>query len=289
MTACLSILRPLNGVLAAASVVLGYVLCPADTLFYASPVLWRAAFSAFLISGFGNVVNDILDRKTDAVNRPDRPLPSGRLSPAAARRWAFVLLSAGLVLARSVSTAYLVMGFIVAGLLFLYSARLKSTVLWGNAVVAFLAGFTLIYGGLLTRDPRAAVIPALFAFLINLAREIVKDMEDAEGDRKSGITTLPIRAGNKTASGVAIFVLALLVLFTYYPWFAGFYTRRYVVVVTLLVNIPLVVTTFFLVRGADDRAKLRRLSAALKGIMLLGLLSILLGKGGPLCGFAFSA
>jgi geranylgeranylglycerol-phosphate geranylgeranyltransferase len=287
VTAFLSVTRPVNGLIAAASVILGYALCPAGIPFYASPDLWCAALSAFFISGFGNVINDILDLEIDALNRPGRPLPSGRLTPAAARRFAILLLLIGLVLARVVSLEFLVMAFMVACLLFAYNTRLKSTVLWGNIIVAFTAGFTLIYGALLARDPRAAVVPALFAFLINLVREIVKDMEDVEGDRRNGIITLPVRAGHRTASLIAVFIIGLLVLFTYYPVIAGFYSRPYLFLVTLAVNLPLAAVAFFLLNGSNDKAVLGRLSAALKWIMLAGFASIIAGNGGFLFGFAF--
>ena len=56
----------------------------------------------------------------------------------------------------------------------------------GNITVAFLTGLVFIFGGVVVENPSAAIVPAVFAFLINLIREIVKDIEDVEGDNKAG-------------------------------------------------------------------------------------------------------
>ena len=61
--------------------------------------------------------------------------------------------------------------------------------------VAFLTGLVFIFGGVVVENPTAAIVPAIFAFLINLIREIVKDMEDVEGDNKAGVITFPIKFG----------------------------------------------------------------------------------------------
>ncbi len=281
------LIRPLNCLLAGLSVILGFILCPSDLLFYQSRVLFLASMSAFLITGFGNVVNDILDQNTDLFNRPSRPLPSGRVSVKGAQILSAALLFLGLVFARSISTGYLIMAFLVALLLFLYNVKLKSTVLWGNILVAFLTGFTLIYGGLLTQNVHGAIIPALFAFLINLVREVIKDIEDMDGDIKSNVITLPIKCGEKTSRWISISLIAMLVLLTYFPIYTGAYSKRYLYMITLVVNLPLGLIVVRLIKGGLDKNMLTRLSSMLKLIMLAGFASILMGRGGPWSGVAF--
>ena len=81
------------------------------------------------------------------------------------------------------SAALLIVVLSIA-LLYFYSARLKRTVLIGNLVIGLMTGMAFIYGGVVVGRMERAVVPAIFAFLVNLARELLKDVEDMEGDRK---------------------------------------------------------------------------------------------------------
>ncbi len=80
-------------------------------------------------------------------------------------------------------------------------------------IIAFLTGFAFIYGAIAVNNVRAAFIPAVFAFLINFIREIIKDMEDVEGDKRLGVFTYPILFGFKKAKRMVI---------TYNHWFNNF-------------------------------------------------------------------
>ncbi len=84
-------------------------------------------------------------------------------------------------------------------LLYYYSARLKRTIIAGNVVVGFMTGMAFIYGGTTVGHVERALIPAIFAFLINFARELVKDVEDIEGDKKEQAVTLPVKYGIRPA------------------------------------------------------------------------------------------
>ena len=70
----------------------------------------------------------------------------------------------------------------------------------GNLIVSILTGLVFIYGGVAVNNPLAAIIPAIFAFLINLIREVVKDMQDVEGDLKQEMITFPGKFGFKAQS-----------------------------------------------------------------------------------------
>lgn len=288
ISAYIAVLRPVNGLIAALSVALGYLAAGPVPLIDRPFSLLLAALSVFLILGFGNVVNDLLDQRADLVNRPDRPLPSGRITGKQAVVYAGVLLLAGLVSARALSAAYFYMASGAAALLWLYSVRLKSTVLWGNAAVAGLTGFTLVYGGLLSTDWSGSLWPALFAFLINLPREIIKDMADAPGDAQNGVTTLPIRYGSFAAAVLASFFLCILAGVTILPYLAGHYSRVYLVSAAAGVDLPALAVIPLLFKARENPKALNRLALLLKVMMILGILAVLLGKWGSLCGFAFS-
>lgn len=216
--------RPLNGLITALSVGLGALTAGQAP---AWPALLLAAFSAASINGAGNAFNDLMDIDIDRINRPLRPLPSGRLSPNAARMQSLLLALTGAVLAFWLSPWHGLSALVVAALLAFYSVALKNSLLWGNVLVAFVGAIAFPYGALASGDIGRSWIPALFAFLFHLGREIVKDIEDVAGDQIRGERTLPLSWGRAPAAALAAFVYLLLVGFTWMPFFAGLYGALY--------------------------------------------------------------
>ena len=268
MTAELQLLRPLNCCITAASVLIGAV---AGGAVPPSPSVWLAVLAAALITGAGNAFNDLRDLEFDRINRPRRPLPSGRLTPRRAAVAAAASAAAGLGFAVGAGP---VPGLIAAGTLaglWLYSVGLKSTVLWGNLLVAFLAALAFPFGALAGGALGRSWIPAGFALLFHLGREIVKDVEDLEGDRARGVRTLALAVGAPKARWAAACVYALLTAGTVLPGYLGLYGWAYGAIVLLMDALLLIVMARF-VRG-DGGA-----SRALRALMPLGLLAILAGE-----------
>jgi geranylgeranylglycerol-phosphate geranylgeranyltransferase len=144
-----------------------------------------AALSAAMVTGGGNVLNDILDRESDQRNHPDRPLVTGAISVRSAR-WlsASLLVGAAIVVLPVLPSAPWIaplLGAAVAALL-AYEFHFKSRGLSGNSLVAFLTAAVFLYGGAAADRPLLLVPFALMAFAATLSRELIKDMEDAEGD-----------------------------------------------------------------------------------------------------------
>jgi len=196
------ITRPANAVFAGIASVVAYLiatgmLVPAVLLLFAIVALITAA---------GNVINDYFDIEIDRVNRPDRPIPSGTVTPRAARAYAVTLFLAGLFLCFFTSPLCMAIAIINSVLLALYAAWLKRTLLLGNIAVAYLSGSMFIFGAALAgTDAIIRVIPfAVMTFFAMLARELVKDAEDVEGDRASGAVTLPIRSGIRMTVVIAL-------------------------------------------------------------------------------------
>ena len=163
-----------------------------------------AAFSTAFVTAGGNVVNDILDRESDRINHPDRPLVTGAISPAAARWTAAALLVASVVVAIPVILGRPLVGvFLAAALVALlsYEFRFKSAGFGGNLLVAFLTGLVFLYGGAAAGMPVAVLPFGFMAFFATLSREVIKDMEDLAGDVNR--RTLPRTRGIGFASGVA--------------------------------------------------------------------------------------
>ena len=183
----------------------------------------------------GYAFNDVVDLDIDRLNRPERPLPAGRISLKAAALGSQFLALIGLSIAWWLNPTLGVFASIVAGSLFLYSVYLKVKPLWGNLMVAVLAASAFPYGALAAGSWGRSWIPALFAFLFHLGREIVKDLEDLEGDRRNGAQTLPIKWGSSRAGILATILFMFLATVVLVPWFSGLYSWHYLLPV-LLVN-----------------------------------------------------
>ena len=274
LTTILKIIRPLNFLITFVSVIGAAIICSPDKL----PGLnvFLAALTASLVLASGNSINDIHDIEIDKINKPLRPLPSGKLSIKEAYRLYILLVIVPIVLSFLVSEMALIIVLISILLLFLYSKYLKRILLVGNITVAFLTGLVFIFGGVVVENPAAAIVPAVFAFLINLIREIVKDMEDVEGDTKAGVITFPIKFGFQKSKYIILFISLTLILYTLYPFITQLYKIEYFVVVMVFVN-PILVYCLKILFDGSPLKNLKQISNLLKLGMLFGLIAVYLG------------
>jgi len=265
--------RPVNVLIGAASVFVGALLT--GRLQPTINVI-LACFSGALIMAAGNAINDYFDRHIDAVNCPHRPIPSGRVSPNRARALAMILFAFGFYVSIFVgSAAAAIAGFACLALV-LYSLKLKRVCLAGNLLVSLLSASAFCYGAVAVGTWRAAIFPALFAFLFHLGREIIKDLEDREGDRVHGAATLPVRFGRTPALLVVTGVFTLLMAVTVLPYYQGVYDYDYFVTVLLGVDLIVALLLVALWRCSTDTC-LHRVSVILKMDMIIGLVAIYVG------------
>jgi geranylgeranylglycerol-phosphate geranylgeranyltransferase len=180
-----------------------------------------------LITAAGNVINDFFDSEIDTINRPDRPIPSGAVSREAARGFAVTLFLAGILVSFFTNSLCFGIAIFNSILLIAYAAKLKSTPLIGNIVVAYLSASIFLFGGALNGlDGLVRIIPiAAITFFAILSRELLKDAEDVEGDRAGGADTVPFRIGIKKTTEFALIttVLAVLASFIPYLWWGAWY------------------------------------------------------------------
>ena len=219
MNAYLEIIRQGNAVMAAIAVILMMFVGH----YYELPII-ICALIVFVCTGAGNTINDVFDVKIDEINKPNRPIPSGRISLENARNYAFALFGIGIAL--SFVDSYLVNSIwpsvIVvpaAVIMYLYARNLKAMPLIGNLTVATLTGFCFVIAGVViacaTNSLKILFISiylGLFAMFMTLAREIVKDMEDIEGDKQEGARTFPILYGKKISSIISIILIVVTTL-----------------------------------------------------------------------------
>ena len=198
----------------------------------AVPVVAAVAATVFATAA-GNAVNDYFDREVDRVNRPDRPIPRGAVSARGGVAFSGVLFVAAV--AAAVALPLAAVAIAVANLLALvaYTKLFKGLPGVGNVVVAYLTGSTFLFGGAAVgrvADPAVVVLFSLAA-LATLSREIVKDVEDVDGDRAEGLRTLPIVAGEPAALRIGAAVLVVAVAASAVPVAMGTFGLAYVVVV----------------------------------------------------------
>lgn len=273
----LRLIRFVNCLLASVGVWVGAYLVWLSPVYYGPTVV---SIAAFLACAAGNTLNDLVDIETDKINRPTRVLVSGRLSRRFARNLTIVLDFIVILMGIAVSPSVALVGALTIVLLLAYNLRLKRIPLLGNAIVALLAALTFITGGL-AADPALTfrlpgpVIAAIFAFFFHLVREIVKDVQDMEGDRRAGLNSLPLKAGPSRSLLIALGLFVVLVVLTYVPIFEGWFGRRYEIITVYLVDLPLLALLIFAWQYPHTRM-LAVTSGALKTGMVLGLVALVL-------------
>ena len=235
-------------------------------------VLQATSVWAFMCSW--NALNDYLDLEIDKVNRPERPLPSGDISVEAARKVIAAMMAISILsILGSMSFAIEFSGgledwypalFIWITALFLlvnyessggYSLRLKDRGLPGNIAISLSVGMVVLFGAAGVFEPFSERAWALFfvGVLYNLAREIVKDIEDMEGDE--GRNTYVMRVGSQRARTVAWVLLILTLLSILLPFGIGIFPELHLIVVIPSVVLLLMVKPK-LMTGEDRAAQM---------------------------------
>jgi geranylgeranylglycerol-phosphate geranylgeranyltransferase len=286
-SARLELVRPLNCVFTGIAVIIGGIVAIEGGT--APGWIYILAFctAAFIAAG-GNAINDFFDRDIDKVNRPERPIPSKRLTPQEALKTAQILFIAGIVLSIFLFNLYC---FALAGLnslvLVTYSGVLKRRGLPGNLAIGYLVGSTFLFGGLATSVwralestpspliPTGLLILVLMAAFSTLGRELIKAIQDMPGDKKLRLETFPLRHGRGKAAALSIAFLLIAVLLSPIPYLHGIFGEPY-----LYFLVPAVIS-FFVACGIIAVSQKPRMagkaSLACKVGMALGLLAFLAG------------
>lgn len=251
--------------------------------------------STVCIAAAGNIINDIYDTETDLVNKPEKVIVGKSISEKTAYTLFITFNVIGVLIGFYLSnlvgkSSFFALFVIISALLYVYASYLKQTLLIGNIVIAILVALSILIVGLFellpvitTQNQETQVTffkilwdYALFAFIINFVREMVKDMEDIDGDYKTGMNTLPIAIGRNRASKV-IFAMTLLPLFGVVYYVMTYFYKQPVVAgyFLLCVIAPLIYVTIKSF-SAKTKKDYHHLSNVLKLVMLFGMLSLLL-------------
>jgi 4-hydroxybenzoate polyprenyltransferase len=252
--------------------------------------------STVLIAAGGYVINDYFDVSIDSINKPDRLYISKSIHRREAILWhqvfSVIAVVIGIYLAwHSGNLRLLMIQPITIALLWFYSTGYKKQPLLGNLLISFLTAFvvllTVLYQTPLfhpkTMDEKTASYIIfirifyyfIFAFLVSMMREIVKDMEDAEGDERYGCRTVPILWGMQVAKrivyAIGIVVIVLVIQVQQIPFVNG----DYLTVIYLMQTIQLpILIAFWKLYTADSKKHYKQVSTLLKLVMLMGVLTI---------------
>lgn len=261
---------------------------------------WQYALlvlSTVLIAAGGYIINDIFDQDTDEENKPEKVIVGKSITETTAYYIYAGVTLVGVSIGFYLSNLIMRPGFasifiMISALLYFYATNLKQMVLIGNLAVAFLLSFSVLIVGVFDIFPATAddnrptmtlmfsILKdyAIFAFIINFIREIVKDMQDIKGDTSQGMSTLPITIGMKWTAWIVASLLAIassVLLFYIYLHFmdaALYYATIYAmvfVVAPLLFCLVKVIT-------ASTKSDFGQLSKILKWVIFFGILSVLI-------------
>lgn len=298
------IARPLNVAITGLSILVAAALVEP---FHFTFAIAGAMISGMLIAAGANVLNDLCDIDIDRINRPQRVLPSRRLTPAAALAFTIFLLACGNFFSIFINKAALAIAAGSSILLVVYSLRLKRQPLTGNLAVSAATALAFIYGTVAAQaglsraetadgilgmssmddavilarswqgDWRAGIFPAVFSFLFHFGREVIKDIEDQAGDQAMRARTLPLIYGLGSAQAAATAAFVTLILATLLPFYLDIYNVTYLWIVSGGVDLVLVASIYVLWKNPAP-PRMRLLSAVLKADMLVGLAAIYFGR-----------
>lgn len=232
MNPYIEILRPGNAIMAVIAILLMAIISGKFTL-----EALIAAVVVFLVTGAGNSINDYFDYKIDSVNKPERPIPSGRISLENALIYSITLFALGTIIAFIINILLGIIAFLSSLLMIYYARDLKTKCLIGNITISFLTGLCFVFGGIAVDQIMVSVYLGFYAFLMTMAREIVKDMEDMVGDEKEGASTLPILYGKRKSSFIASFFMIVASLSSPILYFMGIFSIFYLIILIIAIII----------------------------------------------------
>ena len=247
------------------------------------------------IAAGGYIINAILDVKTDTDNRPNTIIIGDSISEAKGYNlyigFTVIGVVSGFYLSNTINKpSFASLFIIIAATLYFYSLSLKQSLLIGNLIVALLLSFSLLIVGVfdlypVTSEENRPIMGllfgilldyAIFAFLLNFIREIVKDLEDVKGDSNQGMRTLPIIFGvKKTTKLVLALSLIPIICIVYYLNYYLFQSGLIISTIYGFVFILAPLIYFTLTIGSARQTKdFHHLSTVLKWVLLFGILSI---------------
>jgi geranylgeranylglycerol-phosphate geranylgeranyltransferase len=273
------LMRPLNCAMMGFAVLVGVVLAaPIGSINWLN-VLY-GFLTGFTFCAAAMVINDIYDRKIDAINEPQRPIPSGLIKPVEAATFMVALVAVGFVFSLIISP-FGVWCFIVAAASLAITATYltfgKRSGLPGNFLVSACVAIPFIYGSVTAVGAVGlnVLLFAAMAFLSNTGREITKGIVDVAGDSAEGVKTLAVRFGENAAAVVAVAFFVSAVALTPVTWVLGLVGVWFIPFV-LVTDVGLVACGLLLLKN-HSRENARKIKKVVLLLFIFGLLAYVFG------------
>lgn len=247
------------------------------------------------IAAAGNIINDIYDVETDTINKPEKVIIGKSISEKTAFNLFIALnvigVGLGFYLSHSVGKSpFFSIFVIISATLYVYASFLKRTPVLGNIVISLLVAMSILIVGIfdllpaITEGNRATQITffrilvdyAVFAFLINLVRELIKDIEDIDGDYNAQMNTLPIAIGRERAKYTALIASLLPIAAVVYFIVTYLYKQQIAIGYFLAFILAPLIYASIKIYSATSKKQYHHISIIYKIVMLLGMLSLLL-------------
>ncbi len=222
--------------------------------------------TVFFFTAGGNILNDYMDRKTDEINHPDRPIPSGSIKPKTALVLSGVMFSFSVILPFSLRL-FLPITIVILGVILMmaYEFRLKKKGLAGNLTVSILTGMLFLFGGAIYEEIYLPALLGSLALLSTVSREIMKDIQDIKGDLDRN--TFPMKVGPELAKRTAFVFVVLAVVLSPFPYILGFLPLTYLLIV-IFADI-IFIYSLLLLESAEKTQKYIKLAMAVALVAFL--------------------
>ena len=279
ITGIIQLIRPINCIVMGVAVLVGIIVA-AHTFLLDGKTTLLGFITGFTFLAAANAVNDYYDRHIDAVNEPNRPIPSGVIKPKEALSYVFILSAIGFLTAFLTNIQCLAIA-IVAWFLSMYYAMIgKSAGMFGNLIVSICIALPFIYGGFAVENGLSLILVlfALMAFFSTIGREITKGIVDVEGDKLQSVKTVAVLYGSRTAAVTAAFFYVVAVVISIFPWALREVSVWYLPIV-ILADIGFIVSSVFLLRDYS-RENARTVKRIVRACMAAGLLAFIAGTLG---------
>jgi 4-hydroxybenzoate polyprenyltransferase len=285
----IKIIRPINLIIVGITQYLLYygIISQYTVVHDRNPILFALfVIDTLIITASGYVINDIFDKDIDTTNKPSKSYIPHPISLPKAYKYYITLVFLGFLIAAYIALKinnlpYLLIYPLAIGLLYLYSSYLKSTVLWGNILIslyiASVPGILLVYDQTWVQSSDQSVIiyylfgaNMILSFLTNLSREIIKDIEDIEGDAMAGVTTLPIKYGVSLSKKISIGAMTACMLILIWPMICNSLDQK----INLWIGSLLLFNSYIILKlilTSSDKQSFTKISTYHKIYMVMGL------------------
>ena len=295
--AYLRLIRPYNlFIVLISQVILQYfIIVPlSDDPIVLSGVLFPLfVLDTLIVAAAGYVINDLKDYKADLINKPDKTYIPHPVSSKAALMYYSILVGAGFIISlflaiRTQNLKHIWIYPAATLFLYAYAVKLKSTVLWGNILVSvFIAAVTgILFFAQFTSGTdfihktslmEICLVYMLFSFLVNLFREIIKDLEDVRGDKSQKVITLPLVYGKQRTKYLGYLVIMVQIILIICWAFMSGLTEDFSIRIFLILFVAAPMTALIIkLYQAEKPRDFGAVSKMTKLIMLAGLVSLLL-------------